>query len=369
MRRGTLVLLLFVLIVGGIVGVSTLLQNQPPLVIRVAVSPLIRDWAQQTINAFNATNAVVSNGRRVRAEIVVVEDLDAWRNRSWTLEDHPNAWIPASSATIAYAREGGMPFEILSPSVAKTPLVWGAYATRANVLTSGGTETLDWEQVMEAAETASWEALGGEAGWQFLDLAFPLPDETMTGAAVLLSGAGNFNDTTTLGGAILQNQAFRESMTAILTSVPNFNNVGSDTAAFLARRGLAGADIAIAPESQWLMSLANLNRDDTIQFSYPEYTFMFDFPVAMWQETPADQDIVAAVNALNNYLLAEGQQATLPQFGLRPAQTQVTAVDTLFNQGGQYGIQLSPDFTQIIQPPSDSVDIQSLIRWAQGAIQ
>ena len=47
MRRGTIFLILFIVIVAGIIGLSTFLQNQPPVEITVAVNPLAEEWVRE----------------------------------------------------------------------------------------------------------------------------------------------------------------------------------------------------------------------------------------------------------------------------------------------------------------------------------
>ncbi|RMG82840.1 MAG: hypothetical protein D6712_14010, partial [Chloroflexi bacterium] len=103
MRRATVVLLIFLLIVGGIIGSSLVLRNQPPLEFTIAVHPLAAEWVREAVNDFNASEPLVNSTRRVRANIITIEDLDVWLDSpNWTRTNHPAGWIPASSASVTY---------------------------------------------------------------------------------------------------------------------------------------------------------------------------------------------------------------------------------------------------------------------------
>lgn len=361
-RRGTIVLALFLVIAGGIIGASVFLRSQPPIEITFAVDPLAEAWLRQAAQDFNASSTLVNNTRRARINLVIVSDVDVWRSGRdalWTAQNHPAAWIPASTMSVTYARGAGLPLTVLTSSTARTPLVWGGYASRVDLLTDNGAVTLDWEQVASAARTESWAALGGQASWQFVNLAFSLPDRTTSGLAVLLSGAAAFNQTSNLTGGTARDQDFYAWMEPVIRSVPNFNSIGGDTAAFMAR-GASAADIGIGPESQWLTSLSGLLRREEIRFSYPARSFTFDFPVALWDDSTTTSDQRAAARAFADWLLQSGQQASAGQFGLRPVNGAPAA--PLFDAALPYGIQLDPVLSEIIQPPSFT-DAQSLIQW------
>lgn len=363
MKRGTIFLALFVLVAGGIVGASLFLRNQPPIEVDVVVDPLIEPWARQAAEAFNNSETLVNGTRRVQVNIVqVVDDVAVWRSGStvsWTINDHPDGWLPTSSVSIGYTN--AYPFETLQPSLAKTPIIFGGYSSRVNVLTDDGNRPLTWDDVIHAAETVFWDDLGGDSNWRFVNLAFSLPDQTMSGLAVLFSGAAAVNDTFTLTGDNVRGD-FQTMFEPMIRSVPNFNTIGSDVAAFVAR-GSASADIGIGPESQWLLNLSALSRSEEVRFSYPEYAFVFDFPLALWQDTNTTSDERAALEAFGNWLMDSAQQNSLPTYGLRPASGNVGTA-AIFTNAEQYGIQLNPDFSQLIEAPNLN-STQGVITWFQ----
>lgn len=361
MRRGTIVLVIFLAIAAGVVGLSQFLQNQPPLQITVAVNPLAEDWVRSAASDFNASEPRINGTRRVEVDVITISDLDVWgsgRSSFWTADDHPDAWIPAASASVEYAIRGNLPFETVTESTAQTPLVWGGFAERVDIITTDN--ALDWDTVQNAAETESWSALGGRSSWQFVNLAFLLPDRTMTGLATLFSAAADFNDTAALTGDDTRGSDFYNWLEPVIDSVPNFNSVGDDVAVFAAR-GPNTVDIAIGPEVQWLNGLNGMLRNGEVRFAYPEYIYLFDFPIARWEDAATSDDIRSAVDAFADYLTNDAQNE-VADYGLRPLNGAPAQTDTLFADAVQYGIQLNPTFDNVITAPSVT-DAQGLIQW------
>ncbi|GAB4531109.1 MAG: hypothetical protein OHK0046_51910 [Anaerolineae bacterium] len=359
MKRGTIFVLLFILIAGGIVGASLFLQNQPPLEITVAVDPLAEEWVRQAADAFNQSEALINNTRRVRVVISeTVDDVSVWRQGStinWTTENHPDAWIPSSSLSLNYTT---LPFQVVEASIAQTPVIFGGYASRVETLTGGA--ALTWDDIFRAAETQSWEALGGEASWRFVNLAFTLPDRTISGLAGIYSAAAAFSDDPTLDGGDVRGE-FQITFAEVIDSVPNFNSIGDDVAAFVAR-GPATADIGIGPESQWLMNLNALTRNEPVRFAYPEYPFVFDFPVAIWNGPETTAEERAAVDAFTDWLLRTEEQRRAAAFGLRSISGAPEGQAALFTNAQQYGIDPTPLQGDRIQAPTLN-DTRGLLTW------
>jgi len=366
MRRGSIFVVLFIIVAAVVIGVSQFLRSQPPTEITVAVDPLALAWVEKAAAALNATDPVVNATQRIQYKVTPVDDLDVWAGqRIWSPSDHPAAWIPASSVSVGYAGENGVPLAEVAPSLARTPLVWGGYASRVDVLTDGGTAALDWPAVAGAAETASWTALGGASDWQFIKLAFGQPGRKMGGLGALFSGAGDFFQKPDLVGGDLRAADFREWMLAVIESVPNFSTLGSDPAAAMAR-GPSTVEIGIFSESQWLLNLSGLLQNEDIRLNYPAYQFVLDFPLVRWQDSSTTPEQQQAVDILSAWLLAEAQQADAPDFGLRPAAGEPTEADALFAAGAAYGIQLEPDYGQAVVVPGRS-DAQGFIQWVNSS--
>lgn len=362
MRRGTIIFILFILIAGAVVGASVFLRSQPPVELTLAVNPLIADWAREAVNSYNNTQPVVNSTQRVQFNLMVTDDLTVWQgDAGWTAENHPAAWIPAASASVNYAEN----YTVSVPSVARTPLIWGGYGSRVDVATDGGAEPLDWAAVQQVAAAESWASVGGSRNWNFVKLALPRADQSISGLGALFSGAASFHADADTAGDATRAADFRNWMTPIIASVPNFQTLGANPAAAMAR-GPSTAEIALLPESQWLMSLNGLVSNEPVVFSYPAYPFMLDFPLATWSRAqtanPKAAIERAAADDLAEWLLDEARQAALMAEGLRPAQGEPDADAVLFQAGAAYGIQLAPNFSQLVTAPSRN-EAQSLVQW------
>lgn len=368
MRRGTIVVLIFILVAVGIVAASQFLRAQPPMEITVAVSPLAEAWVQDAVTALNATEPMVVATRRVRFNVVPVEDMAVWQddNRAnWTPESHPSAWIPASSMSVNYARDVRFPFETVVDSVARTPLIWGGYASRVSLVTDEGAQPFDWDAVQAAAEAESWQSLGGQSNWGFVKLAFDQPSRSVSGLGVLLSGAAHFAETPTLTPQIAGGQDFRAWFEPVAGSVASFNTLGNDAAAAMASRGASVAEMGLLPESRWLNNLTGLLRNEPMQFAYPEYVFMLDFPLVRWNGDTATNEEREAVTLLANWLMSEAQQEAIVAHGLRPAAGDVPETASLFSAAVPYGVELAPTFGEPVAPLPRS-EAQRLLQWFNG---
>jgi hypothetical protein len=357
MKRGTIFIIGFVLLAVAVVAASQFFRAQPALEIRVAVSPLAEEWITEAVNAFNATNPLVNSTRRVHFTVESIDDAQVWldESRRWTPEDHPQAWIPAASFSVQFASENRLPFATVQPSLARTVLVWGGYSSVVDEITDGDPASFDWASVQESAPD--------------LRLAFNNPARTLGGLSVLLSSAAHYHSTTSLTGAEVNDSGFREWITSVVESVPNFNTLGASVAETLAARGPSVGQIGILPENEWLQNLRGFlaQPDDPIVLSYPEYSVVFEFPLARWEDStnPNNGDEAAGVEALGRWLADASRQANAENFGLRPAQGDPVA--GLFTQGEPYGAMINPLF-QAVQPPSRN-DLRQLVGWVANIVR
>lgn len=365
MRRSTLVVIVFVVLAALVVGVSQFLRAQPPLELTVAVSPLAERWVRPAVERLNATEPLVASTRRVRFSLTVVDDLAVWgdeRRVNWTPENHPAVWIPAANQSVDYALNARFPFQVVSDSLAHTPLIWGGFASRVQLLTDDGAQPFDWAAVAAAAEAESWSALGGQPNWGFVKLAFDRPDQTMSGFAVLLTGAAAYGESADVTQTVTNSSDFRNWFAPVGQSVANSNTLGADAAAAMASRGASVAEIGLLPESRWLTNLDGLLRHEPIVLAYPQYPFVFDFPLARWAETQASAEESAAAQVLANWLLTEAQQQSALDAGLRPAVGAVPENARLFTEAVDYGALLDPD----LSTPASGLartEAQRLLQW------
>jgi hypothetical protein len=365
MRRGSIFVILFIVVAAVVIGASQFLRSQPPAEMVIAVDPLAVAWVENAVAGLNATSPVVNATQRVQFRVTPYDDLDVWQGqRIWTPENHPIAWIPASSISVGYATENSVPLAEVAPSLARTPLLWGGYVSRVNVITDDGALPLDWPTVEAAADKESWRALGGQSSWGFIKLGFAQPSRKMSGLGVLFSGAGAFHQKTDLTAADLRAADFRSWMLPVIGSVPNFSTLGSDPAAAMAR-GPSTVEIGIFPESQWLLNLSGLLQNEDVVLNYPAYQLVMDFPMVRWQDSSTTDEQRQAVNLLSDWLLSAAQQANAPDHGLRPATIEPTEDDALFAAGVPYGIQLVPNLGQTVTVP-DRSDAQGFIQWVNS---
>lgn len=363
MRRGTIFPLLFVLISAAIVAASQFVQNQPSLILTLAVDPLAEAWVRQMAQDFNATQPTTANLRRVEIAVQVVNDHEVWRDRGlWNTTNHPTAWLPSTSVAVSYAQQANAAaqFETIAASVARTPLIFGSYTSRARVLNDIPAR-LSWDDIQRGAEVANWEALGGLPEWEdFINLAFPPPDSSITGLAVVFASAADYRDSAALNSGSFA-QGFQDWFTPIINAVPNFNTIGADVAVFMAR-GPETASAGIAPEVRWLNGLEAIQREENITFSYPEYIFMFDFPLVIWSDTETTTDERDAIRAFGDYLLSDAAQTDAMRRGLRPANGAPTNAQTIFAQAQRNGILFEPPFDQLVEAPPLN-DTRALLSW------
>lgn len=374
MRRGTIVLAVFALIAAGIIGASAFLQNQPPITVTVAVDPLIKGWAAEMAGEFNASGALTTSGRRINVTLTDIRDIQVWNERMWSSNNHPDGWIASSSASIEYARAANYPLSLEQTSLAETPLIWMGFQDRVEVLENSSeiaTElnsaaSLDWTTIHAAAEIENWGILeNGGASSRFVQFAFSPANNTHVGLSVLLSAAAAHHGEAALTQALLGDNDYRDWLLPIV-SIPNFNDIGEDVGNFVARRGRAATDFAIGPESQWLTHYSAITRAGQIRFAYPEYTVVFDFPLASWTDTTTSGDQQSAVASFGQFLVGRRQQGQLVSYGLRPSDDNISITTAeIFSDALNAGIMLEPTYTRV-EFPSDSSSLQSLIRWFES---
>ena len=364
MRRGTIVVIVFILLAVAVIGASQFLRAQPPLEITVAVSPLAERWVRAAAESFNASETFVGGTRRVQVRVNSVDDLSVWSDeglRQWQ-DAPPSAWIPASSMSLQYASR--LPFEVVEPSVAQTLLVWGGFSDRVDALTEGGARPLDWADVAQAAEAERWANIpDANPAWGNVNLAFSRPTGSMAGLAALFSGAAAFADAPAVSGSTVVSGGFQEWIEPILLSVPNYNTLGTSVAQTMAARGVTVGAVALLPESEWVNNLGgSLTGTNPIKLSYPVYPFVFDFPLARWGGQTAEE--AAAVEAFATYLLGQHPE----NFGLRPASGVLPETARLFTDGENYGLQRTPALTDSVSAPPRA-EVQRLLVWVGGVVR
>ncbi|MBL8145887.1 MAG: hypothetical protein JNL34_05830 [Anaerolineae bacterium] len=351
MRRGTIIVILFIVIAAAVVGVSFFLRSQPPLEFTVTVSPLAGAWLRDAAASFNASNPTINGTQAIRVAVQPQDEaqIALGESAAWTRENHPAGWIPAAAVTVDFARSRGLPFETLHESVAQTPLVWGGFGDIVADVTNDGQETFDWPAVNEAVAAGP------------VRLAFRSPSATIDGFAVLLSGAAALTENAVITRDSLRSPAARAWLETTLLAVPNTTTLGASAAGAMAARGPTAGGLALLPESEWLTNLRGqlVNGSTPVQLAYPAYTVQFTFPCTAWDDPSVTDPAVAsradAVKAFCNYLLTPAQQANAARFGLRPADGVLSEDNAaLFTAAATYGAQIELPPMAAVQAPNRS---------------
>lgn len=348
MRRGTFVIILFVLVAGAIIAATTLLRSQPALEVTIATDPLAEAWVRAAALSYNESGATVGVGRRVRVLVTTRSDTQVLQT-PWVPNDQPVGWIPAWSSLAAVSRGSTVTTQTVALSLARTPLVWMSYASR-----EADIPDVSWQGIQEVADNKN------------IDLAFSLPPQSVQGLASLISAVADFHQTGILSDSMLSDSAMRTWLMPLIASVPNFNTLGPNVALYVAGPQGGTVDAAIAPESQWLSALNTLTAKGQPRFAYPAYPVVFDFPFITLRDIATTDDEISAAQSFAAYLSSPAQQQNLDRFGLRPAQSDPQSTSTVFIPAQQYGIAASLPSAQPVQLPSSS-SVLSLLTWFNSA--
>jgi hypothetical protein len=368
MRRGTIIVVVFIVIAAAIIGISQFLRAQPPYPVTIAVSPLAFGWVNEAAARFNAAENITASGQRIAVSITPLDDLDVLSGASrWSADARPDGWLPAADFAVDQAAER-YPLARVRPSTARTVLMWGAFADRADALTGNGVRALDWADVQRIADGGRWSAIGaGSPAWGNFTFAMPRPNRAISGYAALLSAAGAFGGSREVTPT-LSNPAFRTAFENVIASVPSFSTLGSAPAAAIAARGASVGEVALLAESEWLVSLTNelIRSDNPIRFTYPAYNVTFTFPLARWDDASVPRDTADAITRFGAHLLSSAEQGHAQSFGLRPATGE--ALGTRFAQAAAFGVRVPlPALNEVIPPSRTS--FTGLTTWLNGVVR
>lgn len=392
----------------AIVGVSLLLnQGKAPsgglvvekpkdVKIRILSAIPVEPWVREVANKYNAEKRKVQ-GSTVQVEITTMDGLIAlskWDKDSFgtlpadadplnltdaqkkSLENFPTAWIADSRylvelANVPYkSRLGRDVFltdgEYRARPLAISPMVWGIYKTRAEVLEKKFTG-INWKTIHDAAMVkGGWGELGGDPTWGFFKPVIPNPQKNIGGLEAMVSAAGEYFNTTRIDSASIGQKAFQTWLLELMKAVTGLG-VSSYTAEDFALFGYSVGDGGLLLESDLLQNMQGMQTRwaDSMKIYYPDYLTWHDFPYSVWvgPETTALQKN-AAID-FEQYLLAEPQQQRALAYGLRPANpnVKVDAIpESLFVKWADQGVvPVVPRSTSMKSPDRDV--LTNLLRW------
>jgi hypothetical protein len=393
----------------GIVAVSIVLnQGKRPtdsgltvekpneVTIRILSALPVEPWVRESADKYNAEKHKVQ-GATIHIEIITMDGLIAlsqWDKDAFgtlpadadplkltdeqkkALENFPTAWIADSRylvelANVPYkARLGRDVFltdgEYRARPLAISPMVWGIYNSRAEVLLKKY-QVINWRTIHDAAMVSGgWTELGGDPSWGFFKPVIPNPQKNIGGLEAMVSAAGEYFNTTRIDAASVGDAAFQAWLLELMKAVTGIG-VSSYTAEDFALFGYSVGDGGLLLESDLLQNMQGMQNRwaDNMNIYYPEFLTWHDFPYAVWvgPETTALQKN-AAID-FEQYLLAEQQQQRALVYGLRPANpsVKVDAIpDSLFVKWANQGVlPVVPRSTSMKSP--DRETLTNLLRW------
>lgn len=379
MRRSQIVFFLIILSAMAIVAIGFALQSSndsndnnsssdtssnQPIALRVAVNPVIEPWIREAVEDYSRNNPRVKN-RPVTIQVISQDSLTVWQGESgWSVLNHPQVWIPEANYALQYVQEGnlGLRYTVLENTLVQTPIIWGAYQSRADVILNEY-GSFNGKTIQQTAELGAWSNIGGDSAWRFIKIGFSRPDSKDSGFAALLTLASAYAESPSLNNQLMNDSALWAWLGPLVDSVPNFSSLGADPADWMVNMRQSAIEIGLLPENQWLIHYGDLSKIEPILLYYPENYLLLDFPFAIWdgQETTEEERQAAA--DFGKFLLSEAQQRAAGEKGLRPARLTDLAQFTPFNTAANQ-VQLTLAGSPISLP--GRAGALSLLRWFEG---
>lgn len=364
--------------------------------IRILSALPVEPWVREMAAQYNAEKRKVQ-GATVKVEIITMDGLIALNNwdkdtfgtlpadadpltltdaQKKSLENFPTAWIADSRylvelANVPYkARLGRDVFltdgEYRARPLVISPMVWGIYNSRAEVLKKKF-NAINWRTIHDAAMTrGGWDELGGDSAWGFFKPVIPNPQKNIGGLEAMVSAAGEYFNTTRIDAASINQKNFRAWLLELMKAVTGLG-VSSYTAEDFALFGYSVGDGGLLLESDLLQNMQGMQNRwaDAMTITYPDYLTWHDFPYSVWvgPETTALQKN-AAID-FEQYLLADAQQKQALVYGLRPANANVKVdaiPESLFVKWANQGVlPVVPRSTSMKNPDRDV--LHDLLSW------
>ncbi|MBX3065898.1 MAG: substrate-binding domain-containing protein, partial [Anaerolineae bacterium] len=287
MSRSRIVFFVIILVAVGVIIASQVVRQlpaaptatpQPSTEVRITVNPLAFDWVNAQVSAFNAQNTTIQ-GRPVRIRVESRDGVDIWSGRATP----GTGWLAEATFAVTFAQENALNLRVVSPSIAKTLLIWGGFD---RTLDSGANWNALQPVIVNGARTA-----------------FTFPPTSTAGIAVLLVAAADYSGSAQVSDDTLRDEAFRAWLRPVIESVQSFTSLGGQPAAAIATRGRSLGDFSLLPESTWLVN--KVSERQNLKYAYPNYSVYFDMPFVVQQNAPDFE--IAAVESFVRFL--EGSDA------------------------------------------------------------
>ncbi len=372
-------------ITGNAAGLG--LATARPQVVRIQVITAlpVESWVQAAADEFNVTGHKLE-GATIEVEIIPMDGLAAlgkWERNDFAalpadvlledlpqeklevLESFPTAWIADGRFLVEIAnasfreRLGRDQFlndgQYRMRPLANTLLVWGLFRSRsAPLLENLGPPS--WSTFHKAAVAPTgWKELGGDPAWGNFKLSVNSSGQSVGGPAAIVTAAGEYFERTEVFVEDVVDPQFGTWLTELMGAATQFSSGATSTAESVALFGYTAGDGGQFLESDLLQEMEGIQKrwQEPVVLYYPKVTTWFDFPFAIWTgpETSAVQKNAAL--AFQSFLLSEGQQRTLLEFGLRPADSGLpvsAAEGSLFEQWRRLGVEDNVSGVNVMQP-------------------
>ncbi len=277
-------------------------SGQEKIVIKIVVAPAIKPWVDQSAQTFNGRNP------DTQVEIVAADNLiptTQFRPGAAPQIAQPAAWLAEAGFVIGMAGESDLRFTE-PQSVASTPLTWGAFKDKQDVL-------------VQTYGPLGWDSLHAKAtatNGDFLKLVIASPQNSAEGLAVFISAtAAHLNKQNLSASDVNGAEGWLNEM-FIKQDTPNVDIVPKPAEAFAATTGRSIGDVGLLSRLSWQSVPALQNKPDFV-LTEAQPKVILDFPLAIWAE--ASPQAQAAAKAFRTFLLEETQQQTLAQSALERA--------------------------------------------------
>jgi Ca-activated chloride channel family protein len=353
-------------------GVAATPEPGPPLEISVVTALPAEPWLADIADQYNSEEHLVEN-RPVQVEVIPMDGLSAlnkWARGEF--DPVPTAWLAESRAWVDQANVGVLDRtgrdvflaggQYRTQPVVLSPIVWGIWQETYGALQQHFASTdISWDEFHEAAVVSQWTDLGGKSEWGTFKLVMAHPKRDPAGLTAMVGAAGEFYDKPTVTTDELQDKAFLKWLADSLNTVVDFSPVGVENMLLFGR---SNGDAGQIVESYLLANMEGLQQrwDEPLVIVYPDPIAWFDFPYAIYmgEETSA-LDKKAALD-FKEFVLSTDPQLAALDFGLRPANPDVSSTGGLVKRWEDLGVKVAIPSSSRMREASRS-GLDALTQW------
>jgi len=336
-------------------------------------------WMRAVADAFHS-KGMVYNNKSIQVVLDERGSVDA-SARILSGEITPVAWSPASFLELNQLntnwqqQHNGADIiinngDLLPKSLVFSPLVFGVWADRAQVLLKKYGK-IDWPAVHSAVTLKNgWPDINGNPAWQLVKFGQTRPDQSNSGllTITLLAYAAN-NEQRDLTVDQLNTTQFKQYFKDIEDAVNAFGrSSGTFIQNVVIEQGPAQYDIVTTYENL-ILTLENQaisRQHQQLQLFYPSVNILSDHPFAILQAKGVTNEQRMAARVFREFLLAAEQQKVALSSGFRPTNPNVQVTDNVPGnvfRSQPAGITISPQLQSLAQVPSGVVLNKLLQAW------